>query len=162
MWQIRNEYGMQLLPLFQDMLKEKLHVHRNFYFFACIVQTICCDSGLGVGEHKVKMSCFWRGISVYWYIATTSRATISFKQEGNLYVNVCLPALLVTMAVLVNTCSYLSYCIYPYMTKLMYFKTFPRSSLSYNGEELIFLNPILFAICPSTFSKLCKNLCNGM
>jgi hypothetical protein len=34
----------------------------------------------------------------------------------------------------------------------------------YFGRQAIFVsrNPILFAICTSTFSKLCKNLHSGM
>jgi hypothetical protein len=58
---------------------------------------------------------------MYRHIATTSRATISFKQEGNLYVNMGMPAVLVAikMTVLVNRSSYLLYCMYPYMSKLM-------------------------------------------
>jgi hypothetical protein len=57
---------------------------------------------------------------MYRYIATTSRTTISFKQEGDLYVNMCLPALLVAikMTVLVSRCSYLLYCMYPCLSKL--------------------------------------------
>jgi hypothetical protein len=57
---MREAFSMEIMLLLFQLHVKREHTYPLglFNFFPCIVQTIRCDSELGVREHEAKMSCF--------------------------------------------------------------------------------------------------------